>query len=321
VSIRLEHINRVDRAEWLSIWENCRFATFYEHPDWFDSWKMMFPNSLGVQALVFEFSDSCKVLIPGLPRKILKGVQTILESGPGGLYAGPLSTDNRFSSGHLAAIESYYVKSNININLRLNPLICENLHINDAAGSFTQIIDLEREATDLKSVWQSSGVNYDRRIAQKKGVRVERTGPNDLDTFFSVYSTLKLTWQDVSTEYKKSFFEKLISSDQAEFWAIYVHDVYIGGGILVKGVNHVSSWLTIVHPDYTSFRPYEFFYTTVIEHYRELGFKWFDFNPSAGLTGVVRFKEKFGCDQLPFFTLKSRTAFTQFIDYVRGWNV
>jgi CelD/BcsL family acetyltransferase involved in cellulose biosynthesis len=200
-------------------------------------------------------------------------------------------------------------------------LICANLHISDVASSFTQIVDLERELTDLKSVWQSSGVNYDRRIAHRKGVRIERTGPKDLDTFFSVYSTLKHTWENVSTEYKKSFFEKLISSNQADFWAIYVNDMYVGGGILVKGVNHVSSWLTIIHPDYTTFRPYEFFYTTVIEYYRELGFKWFDFNPSAGLPGVVRFKDKFGCDHVPFFTLKSRTVCIQFLDYVRGWNV
>jgi hypothetical protein len=71
-------------------------------------------------------------------------------------------------------------------------------------------------------------------------------------------------------------------------------------------------------PESTNFRPYEFAYHELLKHYADAGYKWFDFNPSAGLEGVVKFKEKFGTDKKYFLQIENQSTLSTLISRIRG---
>ena len=60
-------------------------------------------------------------------------------------------------------------------------------------------------------------------------------------------------------------------------------------------------------------RPVHALIDRLLDESCEGGFRWFDFNPSGGLEGVVRFKDWFGCVRLPANVFVGVRPLTRFL--------
>lgn len=277
----------------------------------------MYPGSEDPFAVKLFINDQDFFVLPCFKRKLTKGIVTKYECGPGGLYAGPLGFEGKMNQSHIESLKNALNSELSDYSFRINPfLISEEIQESDS-NLFTQLVDYADQENRV-SILQQSGVAYDARLAQKKGLRVTLAENGDLKSFLEVYNAIRSSWESPGTYYPAEFFDNLIASTYCDFWSVYQHEEYIGGGIILKGPKHVSSWLTIIHPNHRKYRPYEFVYTQLIDHYMASGFSYFDFNPSAGLEGVVKFKEKFGTVRIPFLEFENQSPTSALISSIRG---
>lgn len=303
MQLTVEHTEWATEQEWQHIVDTCFWATFFESPDWIKCYDVQQKISHSGHCLKVCLSDSVELFFPISKLKVLKGIQSHITAVPGGLYGGPIAKIIP-SVDHIKTAILYLQKNFKNIEFRMNPFLMNLFNVDDVFSEFsfdefTQAIKLDQSTESIKSALSIHKIDYDARYARKHQLRVEIAQDCDLTSFLSVYDHMKTKWGSVNVEYSNTFFEMLISRENCDFWSVFKENEYIGGGILLKQYEHVSSWLTIMHSDYLKFRPYEFVYEFLIFHYRSTGFKWFDLNPSAGLSGVVSFKEKFGTQKIP----------------------
>lgn len=317
MSTKTIHIERISREEWVRIWLSSEYATFFEHPDWFDAWEIMYSGSVDPFAIKITDVDRESYVIPCFKRNLAKGLLSKYECSPGGLYAGPLGINGQLSELHIQSLKKILEKELTDFSFRLNPFILPVKHPISTGDLFTQVVDFAAQG-DFSENLRQNGVAYDARYAQRKGLRIQLESKINLINFFQVYESIRLSWDHPGTYYPVTFFEKLTSSHLCDVWSVLHNDDYIGGGILLKGPKHVSSWLTIMHPDSRSLRPYEFAYNHLLNHYADKGFRYFDFNPSAGLEGVVKFKEKFGTSKISYAQLENQGKMNSVLVALRG---
>ncbi|HAC15573.1 MAG TPA: hypothetical protein DCE78_06465 [Bacteroidetes bacterium] len=302
MQLTVDHIEWVTEIEWQNIVDECPWATFYETPEWIKCQDIQNEVQHSGSALLLRFNDSTELLVPLSKKNVLKGFQLQYSGVPGGLYGGPLSKDKLTADNVMIAINFIREKYS-NLDYRLNPFLLQELNpkldfTTLDQSNFTQAINLCQSTEFINREMSAKNVDYDFRNAEKHQIHVEVANYSDLKLFLDTYEGMIVKWGKANIKYTSDFFELLVSQNNCDFWSIYKDNIYIGGGILLKQNTHISSWLTIIQGEYLKFRPYEFVYQFFIHHYKSLGFHWFDFNPSAGLEGVVTFKEKFGTQKL-----------------------
>ena len=324
MQLTVDHIEWVDEKEWNHTANDCSWTTFYETPGWIQCQDVQNNLRSTGAGLKICFNDSLELLFPISKKNVLKGFQSHFTGVPGGLYGGPLSKD-KITADHLILSIEFIKKKYSNVDFRINPFLFQflnsNLDISKInSQNFTQAIDLNQSFNNIDLALSSSNIDYDSRYANKHQIHIETAKPTDLKSFLGVYQKMITKWGKANIEYTPAFFELLISSENCDFWAFYKADIYIGGGIFLKQNYHVSSWLTIVQSDYLKYRPYEFIYQKLINHYKSAGFHWFDFNPSAGLDGVISFKKKFGTQKLIIPEIQQTSTFVEISNRLRRNN-
>lgn len=277
----------------------------------------MYPGSKDPIAFKLIVDRQSPIVIPCFRRKLAKGLIYRYECSPGGLYSGPLGLHEGLNKSLIQLIQNALIKEFKDFSFRTNPFLTPDDSEDFISDLFTQVVDL-RNQDEISAFLQNSGVSYDARSAQRKGLKVTSSDSSGLAKFFEVYKSIRRKWDNPTSNYPFEFFQRLISSNNCDFWSVTRNDDYIGGGIVLKGPFHASSWLTIMHPDSTNLRPYEFIYQYLIEFYSNAGLHWFDFNPSAGLEGVVKFKEKFGTVRIPFYQFENQGMVSSIINTIRG---
>lgn len=306
---------KVDQSVWSKFVESCPWSTFYETVDWYMTWKC-YLESIGTKCefygLEILFSDGTKVFVPVFERKVARGLTTLIECSPGALYGGPLSNAT-LTLHHCESLVKFIKQKYPNLDYCLSPFISVGGHSQDEADDHTQVVDL---TSNFLTVFKKNKVDYDFRIAKKNGLELINGNADMVEHFYRSYMIARSRWENNEAPYPQSFFENLKKSDNCDLWLVSHHNEFIGGGVILKCNEHVSSWLAVMHTDQLKFRPYEFYYSSVIEHYQKNGFKWFDFNPSRSLQGVMRFKEKFGSAYIPLKKVKQRSVLLRSLDSI-----
>jgi hypothetical protein len=308
MSLTITRILQVDQNEWFSVWKNCEWSTFYESIDWFNVWDQFVTAETSYDAIKYDFSDGVSCIVPRFSRKIVRGFQNLVEMSPGGLYGGPIS-EQQLTTQHLAVLLDRLSADYPNLEFRENPFICLNQTSSGKITSdFTQSLNLMMEADQAKESFNRHKVAYDARLAEKNGLHVIPIGLDYIDAFCEIYNQAKSRWKKSTSSYDLNFFTALIKSNYSDFWGIFDKDNgFIGGGIMVKGTQSVSSWLAIMDENKLKLRPYELYYHYLFWHYKSNGYHWLDLNPSGGHKGVVDFKSKFIPTNLRINSLSQRS--------------
>ncbi len=296
-----------DRDRWLETARECEYATFFHTPHW---------HRLGLAALPGSREASLAGRLPGGERFVFPLVRTgsrfgglfrILVSGVAGCYGGPIFSGPAGEAGPerllLTVVRRMHAAP---LELTGNPFAPFELRTGQLRIDFTQLLPLEGSCDELFSRFSSNHRSSIRK-GSKIGVRT-RIASTDEDyiSYYGVYENSLERWGDRATSiYSSGFFREVrqlaveLPENVKLFLAEYEERV-VAGALVFCWNRHAVYWHGAALSDYFSTRAPLVLQAAIIEHLQAAGFEHYDFNPSGGHEGVVRFKEGFGAERREF---------------------
>jgi lipid II:glycine glycyltransferase (peptidoglycan interpeptide bridge formation enzyme) len=136
------------------------------------------------------------------------------------------------------------------------------------------------------------------RKAQAAGVRV-RTAKSKEDwiAYYAIYQDSLQRWGDrASSRYQFEIFEEMFDrqSPHIQLWLAIYSDEIVAGAVCFYSKRHVVYWHGAALSSHFNVQPVNLLMHDIIQHACQLGYRWFDFNPSGGHQGVRAFKSSFG---------------------------
>lgn len=306
----MEFIESPSQDFWWNVAETCDYATFFHSPLWHHLASTTFED-LEDRTVAAVTDDGTRLVLPLLKigesaRGMMEDLMSTYAGCYGGVIAdGPVSTEEIEQLYGLA--RTWDVSS---LRVKANPLWKEVNHStplpeDKAIDDFTQIIELDgRTFEDVASDFTDG-----HRSAMHKGERmgVEVRGAETLDdyrAYFGAYEDCLRRWDDPSSVYPWKLFENGFElgqqhPDHLKLWLAEVEGKVIAGAWFFYWNDHVDYWHAASYEEYFDHKPNNVLLPHVMNQAIEDGYKYFDFNPSGGIEGVVRFKKHFGARKWP----------------------
>jgi len=304
-------VRKLNESEWRQYVDNCDTATFFHTPDWYKVWKDY--NGNNYEARLLKFNSEHEALLTFSSRKRLKGFLKDYISAPAGTYGGPLS-NSQLSDNEIRRIEKYL--SDINsIQLRTNPL---NPIVKDAFSTkkeFTQIIDLTKDWQLIFKNW-TKGHSSAAKKGIREGVEIRIANANEWKEYYQLYQDSRKRWgEKASNNYEWKLF-KIISQLNpivCKLWLAFADKKMISGCLCFYHNQHVVYWHGASLETYFHLKPVHVLQYHIIKNAKEAGYSWYDFNPSGGHEGVVKFKRGFGAKKMTTNTFTSKNTLLKII--------
>jgi hypothetical protein len=301
--------------EWDHYYQNCPVATFFQGREWAEIWEAATDGAIHPAPRLVTFADDAKIL---LPFSAVEGPATTeYRAAPEGTYGAPLYEKNASLQDEHSRVLFEYLNSD-NVRLRQNPfdpwLNAKNVSVEWEKEGFTQALRLEQGFDAIHDTLRKNDVYRKYGQARDADLSLELVSNNSpavIDRFYEIYQACRERWgEDASHNYDKVVFESFdFESPDIDFWVVKQNSMIICGGPFLRANNfHVVSWLTLADPSCFDVRPYEFIYYRLISHYCDEEFSIFDFNPSGGHEGVIKFKDNFGTDRIQSNVFDSRST-------------
>jgi hypothetical protein len=321
----LRIINSIPLSDtlWLEFCKKCHDATFFHTPHWANLFVDRYPWRFNKATYMLTFDDTTEVLVPLVKKRHLFGAVSVACSMPAATYGGPLSLGVLDREHGEATIRS--LRRFPDLILRENPY--QPMHyLADGASCIddvTQTIDLTQ---GYDAIWKNAA--YSHRKAVRNAIKnsieiVEAQQHSEWEQYLSLYTASIDRWKERNifsgVRYDQRFFltiEKMEPSLR-RLWLAKVHNTIIAGIICFYWNTHVVAWHGAALSDYFSMYPNNLLYDRVCHDALQKGYRWFDCNPCANLSGVYKFKQYLGAQPIKSRILIQRSSTTQFFDSLR----
>jgi lipid II:glycine glycyltransferase (peptidoglycan interpeptide bridge formation enzyme) len=284
-------INDVKFTEWEKMVRDCKYATFFQTPTWYKIISETFPK-MKICSKKIILND--KTIIVPLLHEYEKNILS-----PFGVYGGYISSDN-LSSEENIEISKWIKKNTSNIVWRANPFskqVINNATIND----FTQFIDLR---TDFDKIYNnfSKGHRYNIKIAKKNSIQYHvASSEDDYKKYYEIYQDSIKRWgKNVSSKYKYTLFENIFKNQDKniKLWLATYMGKVISGALVFYHNKHSVWWHGAGLEKYHKLYANNFLQYIIIKNAHGNNYHYYDFNPSGGHDGVIKFKKGFGSKKL-----------------------
>lgn len=294
----------VDFDEWQEIADKCAYATFFHTPTWSKVFAETYPE-MEITTKKFVFDDGTSVILPLIKTKAIRGLFSSYISNVAGVYGGWIS-DGFLSGERINKIVRWINKNIKNLTWRINPfdLSLEKLlkgFKTNMKEDFTQYLDLR---DGFKSIWSnySKGHRYNINKAEKMGVytKVAET-IEDFKEYYNIYQDSLERWGNSATSrYNFNLFENIYNqkSQNIKLWLALIDDKIVSGALIFYCNKHIVWWHGATLSDFFNYYPSNFLQNMIIKDIGEKGYWYYDFNPSGGHEGVVKFKNGFGTKRM-----------------------
>lgn|GEM_PF-1594273 len=168
----------------------------------------------------------------------------------------------------------------------------------------TWLLDCAGGYGDIEEKWGRERPALVRNIskAKRNGVTIRLAETRrDVSDYHRLYLRSVERWDPPPVHtYPESFFAELALSGGAdreharELWFAEHEGKVIAGALILKGRNHSAYWHGAMDPESAKLRPVNLLIASIVASMCDEGIRWFDFNPSMGLSGVEKFKSSFG---------------------------
>lgn len=299
--IKIDSIVPAKADMWDWIWWNCPYSTYFHSREWAEIWSRYNKETMSPQPILIKFNDGTKALLPiSLSNKRY-------VSSPAGTYGGWLSIDPLTRKHSALLIE--YILSLGKLRWRINPYDELAVHKNMPVSRYdeTHTLHLSNGFDDIFSHWAPEHRRKARK-ALREGISV-RSANNQKDwrAYFGTYEdTLRRWGKKAKYSYSWELFEDMYrrKSSHIKLWVAEYQDTIVGGALNLHSKHHVAGWHAAVLEQYLPLSPAVLIQYTAIAHACEREYRWYDFNPSGGHSGVVLFKKGFGAITLPSPVIK-----------------
>jgi lipid II:glycine glycyltransferase (peptidoglycan interpeptide bridge formation enzyme) len=210
---------------------------------------------------------------------------------------------------------------------RENPYdpVLGSIEIVNGAYDFTQTIDLRQGFAAAK---MRSDYSHRRavRAAVENGVSiVEASNADQWQNYFSLYKASQERWGRRNLfkgrGYDRALFRAIYESpaEHRKLWLAHVNGTPVAGTLCFYWNRHAVSWSSAGDAEFfKKFRPNDLLIDHVVRHAAETGYDWYDCNPSAGLKGVVEFKEHIGAQKIRSRIINNRSLLRRAAEYLRS---
>ncbi|KAF5426258.1 MAG: peptidoglycan bridge formation glycyltransferase FemA/FemB family protein [Candidatus Methanomarinus sp.] len=298
----MEIIDKVPRKLWDDIVLNADGATYFHTYEWTKIIEQSFPN-YSIVTKVFIFDDDVKAILPLMQSKRFFGLRKLYISMVPGVYGGLIS-NNRLTNEQIVEIYNHVVKKCSNLRIFGNPFIENYMPPFFHKGTmFTHVLDLEN---GFKIIWKnySKGHRYNAKKAKKDGVYVKLgESLEDYKKYYDIYEDSLKRWGDNATSrYEFNLFENIynLKSKNIKLFLALIDEKIVSGALLFYCGNHIVWWHGATLSDFFNHYPANFLQNEIIKESCEKGYKYYDFNPSGGHEGVMKFKDRFGAKRIYF---------------------
>ncbi len=297
-------------SEWEEALKKTEGATFYNTPLWYELQAKHFKKPLEVYKAQAGEINYIFPLFKVRRNRIFTFYNTSLL----GTYGTVLNIENR--KGTTSSIMENFAKGR-NLYFSGNPFIVEE-HSSDKQD-FTQIIDLSRfSLQNLKG-------NHRRAIEKAKNgslIIIEAQGLEDWNAYYNIYNKVTKERGALATNSYKSDLFSLINKlplNCRKLWLVMDKKNIVGGGIFFYFNNKVHHWHGAIERKAQKLFATYFLHYEVISHAKENGYEIYDFNPSGGHAGVVKFKSGFNPTKLTFTLIENENLFYRSALKVYKW--
>lgn len=287
--------------EWNEIASCCEYATFFQTATWFKIFEDSFPD-MKIKTNVF-ISKKGKIILPTISNKY--------ESffGAAGVYGGWISA-NIISDDEKKYILQWIKKNFRNFTWRINPfepnnhIIKKNFKFRKNNHDFTQIISVDQ---DFEYIWKnySKGHRYNIKRAEGTGIdfRIAKT-EEDYKKYFLIYQDSIKRWGSKATnkyEWKlfSNFYKNQKENKNIKLWLATFENKIISGALVLYNNQHAVWWHGATLSDFLKYYPSNYLQNIIIKDAAEnKKIKYYDFNPSGGHQGVIKFKKNFDAKKI-----------------------
>ncbi len=275
-------------------------ATFFQTPLWHNLSANY--QSTTTKAFLLNFSNGQEGIFPSTIRKKTKGLTNHYGGSPFGTYSGIISEQPLEDNAILEWID--YLRSLSSVHLRMSPfeVISDMKTLDkDLIKDYSQLINLEKGFDAIFKTW-TKGHSSAAKKAFREGVQVSKTtNKEDWDSYYLAYEdSLKRWGNSASNSYSKKLFNLLqeMPSSKVTLWKATYENELIYGCLCFYHHKHIVYWHGAGFEDYFKLRAVHALQYTIIKDGCEKGYQWYDFNPSGGHEGVMKFKKGFGTEIL-----------------------
>ncbi len=290
----------------IEIWQEMCYsdktATFFQTP----AWHQLYCNNYAAETfpLLFDWGPQ-KAVLP-----LVRSKKSLFFHyfSPFGTYTSILA-DTQLTISQKQAIESKL--RHLDIDLFSSPFGNNQVHTQQKQAIHTYVVPLNNLSSEkLEKSWRK-GHRDNWRMALKKGVTVFQSNSDGyLDGYWNLYQQNLQRWgKNARSHYTYSFFKNLwknlCHSDACKCWFAQVNGKIIYAVIVFYHNRHVVAWHSASSSEDKKYYPSQAIYHAIISDAINNHFDYFDFNPSVGMSGVIRFKQGFGAEPRRFFRSKN----------------
>ncbi|UCC38733.1 MAG: GNAT family N-acetyltransferase [Candidatus Aminicenantes bacterium] len=308
--------NDVNFDEWQEIADKCEYATFFHTPAWSKVFIETYPNMKVVNKR-FVFNDGTRAILPLIKIKLIKGIFSSYISNVAGVYGGVIA-ERKIKDKELNRIFRYLVrKGAVSILLTGNPFHDYELPNEfKKKNDFTQILRLDRTEEEL---WINYNASVRNKInkAKRAGVAVkEASNFDEWRKYYHIYLEALKKWGNKATShYPLSLFENMFKArnPNIKLWLVIFDGKIVGGNLNFYHNLHCVEWHASFISDYFKYGIRNFLVHYLVLDAKVKNYRYYDFNPSGGHEGTVRFKDAFNPEQIPISRWEWENPFVKVI--------
>ncbi len=291
---------------WDRVCARCPYATPFHTRWWAEVMAATFPN-LRIATRAYLFADGTVAILPLVQyRAGAGGLFRGYESMFPGVYGGIIAEGDLSEAQVRRIYASLCGRRTAWVRLFGNPYAPWGVpEAFRSTLSFTQALRLSGE---FKDVWRqfSRGNRSNIRKALRSGLQVALAqSEDDCAQYYAAYQDALHRWGERATNrYPFALFRLLCRQDpqRVRLWLVRKSEVVVGGILVLYHHRHAVYWHGAFVGAFFEYRPSNLVHAEAIRDACERGYQWYDFNPSGGHAGVVRFKHSFHPQVLYFHT-------------------
>jgi hypothetical protein len=253
-----------------------------------------------------------EILVPMMKRK--QYGFNFLHSMPFG-YGGFFS-ESSINSGDIKSLINEIIGcKNLIFNFTLPPfsdlpLDFRNSSIIELKDSWDNIHILPVDI-DFEYIWNNKFKKKTRgaiRKAEKNNLYIRKgESLDDFRDFYDIYDKASKKWGYENPEHPFDLYKNMhrYGSNYINLYLAMKNDEPIAGFITLNFGKNIVPWASVFLNEYGTFNPTSLLYCHVIKSACNNGYKYVDFGESGVLSGIKRFKESFGAEQIKLNRFKA----------------
>lgn len=304
----ISRVTEASDSEWKDFWQRSEGASYFQSPEWAYLWSSYSRGLLRPTPKLVHFSDGRCALVPLSFETKLGGLLNRYVSSAQGTYGGWLSA-SPLSMQHALSLVTWLTRERrSSLVWRLNPYDRLSFEAGMSLGvrcksDETHAIRLNKDADQILNGFKSAYRSQIRKAAASKRFSIEpATTLDEWKAYFRVYLDSLERWGDAPSDgYGWHLFESmfLARSPNVTLWLARHDNQIVSGIICVYSKSHAIYWHGSTLAPYLQEGASKLLMFEAIKDAHGRGCRWFDFNPSAGLSGVKFFKRGFNAEVLP----------------------